>query len=90
MTHKAPKSFVINVYRGFSNIQCYYGYADVVLAIGFKKIKVGSLESVENIDGRRDALEWHVDVISSTRGLALVPLMAQMFANVGREHMNKC
>ncbi|EFO14833.1 hypothetical protein LOAG_13682 [Loa loa] len=65
------------------------GHADVVLAVGFEKMKIGSLESMENIDGRTHALERHIDVISSTRGLVPVPLMAQMFANAGREHMDK-
>ncbi|VDK77699.1 unnamed protein product [Litomosoides sigmodontis] len=65
------------------------GHADVALALGFEKMKGGSLESMENSDGRTHALERHVDVISSTVGLAPAPLMAQIFANAGREHMKK-
>lgn len=52
-------------------------------------MKGGSLESMENSDGRTHALERHIDVISSTNGLAPVPLMAQIFANAGREHMER-
>ncbi|VBB31385.1 unnamed protein product [Acanthocheilonema viteae] len=65
------------------------GHADVMLAVGFEKMKGGSLESMESIDGRTHSLERHIDVISSTNGLVPVPLMAQMFANAGREHMDK-
>ncbi|CAG9530283.1 unnamed protein product [Cercopithifilaria johnstoni] len=65
------------------------GHADVALAVGFEKMKKGSLESMENMDDRTHALEYHINVISSTNGLVPVPLMAQIFANAGREHMNK-
>uniref|UniRef100_A0A0R3RIM5 Sterol carrier protein 2 n=1 Tax=Elaeophora elaphi TaxID=1147741 RepID=A0A0R3RIM5_9BILA len=65
------------------------GHVDVALAVGFEKMKGGSLESMENNDGRTHALERHIDLISSTNGLVPTPLMAQMFANAGREHMDK-
>ncbi|KAM3715667.1 Non-specific lipid-transfer protein-like [Dirofilaria immitis] len=65
------------------------GHANVVLAVGFEKMKGGSLESMENNDDRTHALERHIDIISSTYGLLPVPVMAQMFANAGREHMDK-
>lgn len=73
----------------FLTIYFFLGHADVVLAVGFEKMKGGSLESMENTDDRTHALERHIDVISSTNGLVPVPLMAQIFANAGREHMNK-
>lgn len=71
------------------NSTLFSGHADVALAVGFEKMKIGSLESMESLDDRTHALERHIDLISSTRGLAPVPLMAQMFANAGREHMEK-
>ncbi|VDK82568.1 unnamed protein product [Onchocerca ochengi] len=65
------------------------GHADVALAVGFEKMKSGSLESMESTGDRTHPLERHIDVISSTYGLQPVPVMAQMFANAGREHMEK-
>uniref|UniRef100_A0A1I8ESB5 Sterol carrier protein 2 n=1 Tax=Wuchereria bancrofti TaxID=6293 RepID=A0A1I8ESB5_WUCBA len=65
------------------------GHANVALAVGFEKMKSGSLESMEKLDDRTHALERHINVISTTRGLLPAPLMAQMFANAGREHMDK-
>ncbi|MCP9262190.1 Non-specific lipid-transfer protein [Dirofilaria immitis] len=62
------------------------GHANVVLAVGFEKMKGGSLESMENNDDRTHALERHIDIISSTYGLLPVPVMAQMNQ---REHFAK-
>ncbi|VDN95721.1 unnamed protein product [Brugia pahangi] len=65
------------------------GHVNVALAVGFEKMKSGSLEAMEKLDDRTHALERHINVISTTRGLLPAPLMAQMFANAGREHMDK-
>lgn len=77
------------IFKAIFNFRSFSGHADVMLAVGFEKMKIGSLESMENSDGRTHALERHIDVISSTNGLQPSPLMAQMFANAGREHMEK-
>lgn len=65
------------------------GRADVALAVGFEKMAKGSLESMGYMDDRTQPIEKHIDVISSTYGLVPAPLMAQIFANAGREHMEK-
>uniref|UniRef100_A0A915PFP4 Thiolase N-terminal domain-containing protein n=1 Tax=Setaria digitata TaxID=48799 RepID=A0A915PFP4_9BILA len=65
------------------------GHANVALAVGFEKMKSGSLESMENFDDRTHPLEKHINIISDTVGLVPAPVMAQMFANAGQEHMEK-
>ncbi|VDK53618.1 unnamed protein product [Gongylonema pulchrum] len=49
----------------------------------------GSLESMGYMDDRTQPLEQHINVMSSTFGLVPAPLLPQMFANAGREHMQK-
>ncbi|KAL5016361.1 hypothetical protein ScPMuIL_005950 [Solemya velum] len=63
------------------------GSADCVLALGFEKMKRGSLQSVFN--DRINPMDKHVEVMVNTFGFETSPLAAQMFGNAGREHMEK-
>ncbi|VDM61904.1 unnamed protein product [Angiostrongylus costaricensis] len=66
------------------------GNADCVLACGFEKMAPGSLDSqAENNDDRILPIDKHIQVIADTYGLFPAPMMAQMFGNAGKEHMEK-
>ncbi|KAJ1354891.1 Non-specific lipid-transfer protein-like 2 [Parelaphostrongylus tenuis] len=66
------------------------GNADCVLACGFEKMAPGSLDSqMGGNDDRVIPIDKHIQVISDTYGLFPAPLMAQMFGNAGKEHMEK-
>ncbi|VDM51060.1 unnamed protein product [Toxocara canis] len=66
------------------------GNADVVMAVGFEKMAPGSLEAMQgNMDKRAQPVEKHIEVMAETYGLFPAPITAQMFANAGKEHMEK-
>jgi sterol carrier protein 2 len=65
------------------------GTTDCVLCVGFEKMRPGSLDSMPGFEDRAQPVEHHVEVVSETYGLEANPLMAQMFGNAGREHMEK-
>ncbi|VDO50965.1 unnamed protein product, partial [Haemonchus placei] len=66
------------------------GNSDVVLACGFEKMATGSLDTqAGNSDGRALSVDNHIQVMSDTYGLFPAPITAQMFANAGKEHMEK-
>jgi acetyl-CoA acetyltransferase len=68
----------------------FIGNSDVVLAVGFEKMRQGSLENMkENLPDRTPNNDKHVQVIKDTYGLVNAPLTCQMFGNAGREHMAK-
>lgn len=62
-----------------------------MLAIGFEKMATGSLEASQSSDGVDRALpiDKHIQVMSDTYGLHPAPITSQMFANAGKEHMEK-
>uniref|UniRef100_A0AC35TYF4 Sterol carrier protein 2 n=1 Tax=Rhabditophanes sp. KR3021 TaxID=114890 RepID=A0AC35TYF4_9BILA len=65
------------------------GNADCVLACGFEKMAPGSLDSVGQFDDRANPVEHHLGVMAETYGLFPAPITCQMFANAGKEHMEK-
>lgn len=65
------------------------GNADVVLATGFEKMAPGSLENMGHWDDRANPVEKHLEVMADTYGLHPSPITCQMFANAGKEHMEK-
>lgn len=66
------------------------GNADVVMAVGFERMASGSLEALQpQIDDRALPIDMHIQLISDTYGLQPAPIMAQLFGNAGKEHMEK-
>uniref|UniRef100_A0A915B7X0 Sterol carrier protein 2 n=4 Tax=Parascaris univalens TaxID=6257 RepID=A0A915B7X0_PARUN len=66
------------------------GNADVVMAVGFEKMAPGSLETMQgNMDDRAQPVEKHIEIMAETYGIFPAPITAQMFANAGKEHMEK-
>ncbi|NWI77395.1 NLTP protein, partial [Dryoscopus gambensis] len=63
------------------------GLADCVLALGFEKMAKGSL--TPSFADRTSPLDKHVDIMIKKYGLQSAPLAPQMFANAGKEHMEK-
>lgn len=63
------------------------GIADCVLALGFEKMKPGSLSSYFN--DRANPIEGHVTAMAELEGFSPAPPAAQLFGNAGREHMRK-
>lgn len=63
------------------------GLADCVLALGFEKMKPGSLEMM--FPDRALPTQRFVDVMTEVRGVAAGPPALQLFGNLGREHMDR-
>jgi sterol carrier protein 2 len=57
------------------------------MAVGFEKMKKGSLDGMSRFDDRANPSEFHVGVIAETYGFEPHPVTAQMFGNAGRDHM---
>lgn len=66
------------------------GSADVVLCVGFEKMKSGSLDGMApKIDDRAVPGDKHLKVIAENFGWVKAPAMCQLFGNAGVEHMEK-
>ena len=63
------------------------GLADCALALGFEKMKKGSLGS--NFEDRTNPMDKHVMDMIGRRGFAPAPPAAQVFGNAGKEYMEK-
>jgi acetyl-CoA acetyltransferase len=63
------------------------GLADCVLALGFEKMQPGSLTA--QFGDREQPLMRHLAALSELYELTAAPMAAQMFADAGREHMEK-
>ena len=63
------------------------GLADCVLAMGFEKMKKGSLGS--NFDDRTNPIDKHFKDMIARRGFEKAPPAAQMFGNAGREYIER-
>jgi acetyl-CoA acetyltransferase len=63
------------------------GLADCVLAIGFEKMERGSLGAKFN--DRTLPMDNHFRDMKRRRGIAKAPIAPQMFANAGREYMER-
>jgi len=64
------------------------GIADCVLAVGFEKMKRGSLTG-KGYDDRTNPMDQHVGTLADVMGLEAAPIPAQLFGAAGIEHMNK-
>ena len=63
------------------------GVVDCALALGFEKMKRGSLGS--NFEDRTNPMDKHVMDMIGRRGFAPAPPAAQVFGNAGREYMER-
>ncbi|XP_053511504.1 sterol carrier protein 2 isoform X2 [Artibeus jamaicensis] len=63
------------------------GMADCVLALGFEKMKKGSI--VTEFSDRTPPCGKHVEVMINKYGLSPQPVVLQIFGNAGKEHMKK-
>ncbi|KAG9284637.1 hypothetical protein G9A89_004679 [Geosiphon pyriformis] len=63
------------------------GIIDCALALGFEKMKSGSLSS--HFSDRTNPLDFTVRMLSETRGLVNAPVAAQIFGNAGIEYCEK-
>ncbi|NXI53272.1 NLTP protein, partial [Chloroceryle aenea] len=63
------------------------GLADCVLALGFERMAKGSLAS--GFSDRTNPIDKHLEIMINKYGLASAPVAPQMFANAGKEHMEK-
>ncbi|KFO58611.1 hypothetical protein N302_09181, partial [Corvus brachyrhynchos] len=63
------------------------GLADCVLALGFERMAKGSLAS--GFADRTNPIDKHLEIMINKYGLASAPVAPQMFANAGKEHMEK-
>ncbi|PKU37945.1 non-specific lipid-transfer protein [Limosa lapponica baueri] len=63
------------------------GLADCVLALGFERMAKGSLAS--GFSDRTNPMDKHLEIMINKYGLASAPVAPQMFANAGKEHMEK-
>ncbi|NXC18420.1 NLTP protein, partial [Corythaeola cristata] len=63
------------------------GLSNCVLALGFEKMAKGSITS--GFSDRTNPLDKHVEIMKNKYGIASAPLAPQMFANAGKEHMEK-
>lgn len=63
------------------------GLADCVLALGFERMAKGSLAS--GFADRTSPIDKHLEIMINKYGLASAPVAPQMFANAGKEHMEK-
>jgi len=64
------------------------GIADCVLAVGFEKMKRGSLTG-KGYDDRTNPMDQHVGTLADVMGLEAAPIPAQLFGAAGIEHMKK-
>jgi len=64
------------------------GIADCVLAVGFEKMKRGSLTG-KGYDDRVNPMDRHVGVLAEVAGIEPAPIAAQLFGAAGVEHMKK-
>ncbi|RZC34639.1 Thiolase C and/or ACP syn III domain containing protein, partial [Asbolus verrucosus] len=64
-----------------------FGKYDCVLAVGFEKMKGGSLSA--KFSGRTNPIDKHVQFLAEQSGIYDAPLAVQMFGNAGIEHMKK-
>jgi acetyl-CoA acetyltransferase len=64
-----------------------HGVADCVLALGFERMKRGSLESTYT--DRTDPMDHHIEKMLSAHQPAESPMAPQMFGNAGRDHMRR-
>ncbi|KAI6196137.1 Sterol carrier protein 2 [Aphelenchoides besseyi] len=66
------------------------GGVDVFLAVGFEKMKSGSLDGMApKIDDRAVPADKHIKVVAEEYGWSKAPAMCQFFGNAGVEHMKK-
>ncbi|XP_062994893.1 sterol carrier protein 2 [Elgaria multicarinata webbii] len=63
------------------------GLVNCVLALGFEKMKSGSVTA--QFADRVNPLDKHVEVIVNKYGLEAAPMAPQFFGNAGKEHMEK-
>ncbi|XP_030428325.1 non-specific lipid-transfer protein isoform X1 [Gopherus evgoodei] len=63
------------------------GLANCALALGFEKMKRGSIEI--KFTGRTNPLDKHTEVMIKKYGLSAAPVTAQFFGHAGKEHMEK-
>ena len=63
------------------------GAHECVLALGFEKMKPGSLGTL--FDDRSNPIEKHLEVMSSWHEITGAPMMAQMFGNAGIDYLAK-
>uniref|UniRef100_G1NEE8 Sterol carrier protein 2 n=1 Tax=Meleagris gallopavo TaxID=9103 RepID=G1NEE8_MELGA len=63
------------------------GLADCVLALGFERMAKGSLAS--GFSDRTNPMDKHLEIMINKYGLTSAPVTPQMFANAGKEHMEK-
>eukprot|EP00095_Tigriopus_kingsejongensis_P011545 snap_masked-scaffold33_size549341-processed-gene-4.11 protein:Tk11545 transcript:snap_masked-scaffold33_size549341-processed-gene-4.11-mRNA-1 annotation:"non-specific lipid-transfer" len=63
------------------------GNVECALAVGFEKMKQGSLSSM--FDDRTNPLEKHAEVLLNCEDIETSPMAAQMFGGAAREHMRK-
>eukprot|EP00094_Tigriopus_californicus_P006679 TCALIF_06431-PA protein Name:"Similar to SCP2 Non-specific lipid-transfer protein (Oryctolagus cuniculus)" AED:0.10 eAED:0.10 QI:44/1/1/1/1/1/8/130/503 len=63
------------------------GSSDCTLAVGFEKMKRGSLGLM--FDDRTNPIDKHVEVLMNVEEIEPSPMAAQMFGAAGREHMKK-
>lgn len=64
-----------------------YGVVDCALALGFEKMKPGSLTATYT--DRANPLELHLQRMAEIYPLESGPVNAQIFGNAGREHMSR-
>ncbi|KZS11144.1 Non-specific lipid-transfer protein [Daphnia magna] len=64
------------------------GVADCVLAVGFEKMKRGSLTG-KGYDDRVNPMDRHVGALAENVGIEPAPIAAQWFGAAGLEHMKK-
>lgn len=64
------------------------GVADCVLAVGFEKMKRGSLTG-KGYDDRTNPMDRHVGALAENVGIEPAPIPAQLFGAAGIEHMKK-
>ncbi|MFF5443423.1 lipid-transfer protein [Streptomyces sp. NPDC012888] len=66
------------------------GIADCVLALGFEKMKRGSLGGgADGGDFRTSPVARHYGIMSAGHGFEMTPPTAQIFGNAAREHMER-
>ncbi|XP_046458122.1 sterol carrier protein 2-like [Daphnia pulex] len=64
------------------------GVAECVLAVGFEKMKRGSLTG-KGYDDRVNPMDRHVGALAENVGIEPAPIAAQLFGAAGLEHMKK-
>lgn len=64
------------------------GVANCVLALGFEKMKKGSL-TVQSFSDMTNPLDKHLEVLINKYGLSQHPIAPQIFGAAGKEHMEK-